>query len=175
MPKSDELRSFYRPHKRTPYTGELVNSTTGELFTPPRRVKQSFVAECDINNILKQYSATGQLRHISAKAEQGQYLDLPDDLDFQSSMNIVKAGEVAFASLPAKTRDRFGNDPANFLLFMADPENQDEAIKLGLATRRPDPTPEAGTGGGASKPPQAPSAPPATPPEPEGSGNAPRA
>ena len=168
-----KLRSAYVPHARVSFTGELFNHRTGEFFKPPSRVKQSHVAECDINNILKQYSATGQLKHINAKAQMGAYRDLPDDLDFQTSLNIVRAGEVAFASLPAKTRDRFGNDPAEFLLFMADPANQDEAIKLGLATRRPDATPTPDNGGAGGKTPPAVTAPPAAPPEPEGSKKAP--
>lgn len=144
-----ELHSFYRPHKRVRYTGQLVNPVTGECFVPERRVKQSFVAECDINNIIKQYSQTGQIKHMSQKAAEGAYMDLPDDLDFQESMNIVKAGEAAFATLPSHVRDRFGNSPAAFLEFMADPDNQEEAIKLGLATRRLAP----GTDGGGDKPP----------------------
>lgn len=131
--------SFYRPHARVQYTGELVNHVTGEVFTPPRRVKQSFVAECDINNILKQYSKTGQIKHISAKAAQGAYVDLPDEADFQTALNTVRQAELSFSTLPAKVRDRFGNDPAQFLSFIADPENQDEAVKLGLMTARPVP------------------------------------
>lgn len=124
----------YRPHSRVTFNNELVNPFNGEITNPPSMTKQSFVAECDINNILKQYQTTGQLRHISARAAQGAYVDLPDDIDFQSALNTVLEGQNAFASLPAKLRARFGNDPANFLLFMADPSNQDEAIKLGLAS-----------------------------------------
>jgi phage internal scaffolding protein len=152
----------------------LVNHKTGEVYTPERRVKQSFVDECDINNILKQYSATGQLKHIAGNAAQGAYMDLPDDVDYQVSQNVIIEANRAFASLPAKTRDRFGNDPGEFLAFMADPANQDEAIKLGLATRKVE-APEPGTGDGAQKPPQAPSAPPAAPLEPDGSKPAPKA
>jgi len=131
------LQCFFRPHQSVRYTGELVNPTTGEVYTPPRRVKQSFVAECDINNILKQYSATGQLKHISANAQKGAYLDLPDDLDYQAAVQIQMDATKAFASLPSKTRDRFENDPSQFLAFMADSANSDEAVKLGLAIARP--------------------------------------
>lgn len=132
-----ELRDFYRPHQRVYAQNRLLNHITGELVEPERRVKQSFVAECDINNILKQYSATGQLRHISANFQQGAYQDLPDNLDFQEALNIVKEGEIAFASLPSKTRDRFQNDPSSFLEFLNNPENRDEAVKLGLVKSSP--------------------------------------
>lgn len=164
-----DLRSFYVPHDRVTYDGKLENPTTGEVYTPERRVKQSFLEECDINRILKQYSVTGQVRHISAKAELGAYLDLPEPVDYQESLHIVQEAGKAFGTLPSKTRERFGNDPQEFLAFMSDPGNQDEAIRLGLATRRPEPAPAPGDAGGAQKPPQAPSAPPAPPQEPEGS------
>ncbi|WNK13452.1 MAG: internal scaffolding protein [Microvirus sp.] len=140
------VRSFYRVHDRlkTAFSGELLNPRTGEFYRPVDRTKQSFVAECDINNILKQFKATGMLTHVSAKAAQGQYIDLPDDSDFQSALHTVKQGADAFASLPSKLRTRFENDPAKFLEFMADPKNQDEAIALGLATdNRPPAPPEA--------------------------------
>lgn len=131
--------SFYCPHERVGFDGTLTDPVTGEVTRPPARVKQSFVPECDINNILKQYRVTGQLRHISARAAQGAYQDLPDPMEFQESMNLIIAAEQSFASLPSRVRDRFGNDPGQFLAFMGDPANQDEMIKLGLATRIPDP------------------------------------
>lgn len=146
---------FHRQHDRhaTAYTGELVDHRTGVIFTPPSRTKQSFVAECDINNILKQYKATGMIRHMSAKAASGVYADLPDEIDFQQSMNIVQQGERAFASLPSKVRSRFHNNPTEFLEFMGNPENVDEAVKLGLATKK--------------EPPPKPPAQPSGPPEPK--------
>ncbi|AXH76089.1 MAG: internal scaffolding protein [Microviridae sp.] len=168
--KTREPRSFYVPHARVQFTGELVDHRTGEVYTPPRRVKQSFVAECDINTILKQFSSTGQLTHVRANSAAGHYANLPDNIDFQESMNIIKQSETAFASLPARVRDRFGNDPAAFLEFMADPNNQDEAIRLGLMTKRPEP--EAAPSGGGNRPPEPPQATttaPAAPEPPKGS------
>lgn len=134
-----KLRSFYVPHERVQYTGELYDENTGEYFIPERRVKQSFKDECDINNIIKSYSQTGQIRHINAKAAQGTYEDLPEPMDLQEALNTVRDANTAFASLPSQVRDRFQNDPGQFLAFMQDPANQDEMIKLGLAkdTRPP--------------------------------------
>jgi len=124
----------YRPHvrARTWFTGEIVDPKTGELVKLPSMTKQEFVDQCDINNILKQFKMTGMVTHISAKAAQGEYLDLPDDVDFQTSLNIVHQAEAAFATLPSKIRTRFENDPAQFLAFMADPKNMAEASQLGL-------------------------------------------
>lgn len=156
-----KLRSFYVPHERVQYTGELYDENTGEYFIPERRVKQSFKDECDINNIIKSYSQTGQIRHINAKAAQGTYEDLPEPMDLQEALNTVRDANTAFASLPSQVRDRFQNDPGQFLAFMQDPANQDEMIRLGLATRRPE---SGGGNGGTPPPPAPPPAPPAAPP-----------
>lgn len=138
----EAAQDFYKPHPRVDYDGTLYNPHTGEFFTPPDRTKQAFKDECDINNILKQYKATGQLTHVRSHAQQGKYDNLPDEVDFQTSLNTVIAAERAFSSLPSKLRNRFHNDPVEFLEFMSDPANQDEAIELGLATdARPKETP----------------------------------
>lgn len=128
---------FYRPNRKAvdydgidPQTGEIMMSMT----------KQSEMDACDINNILKQYSPAGLQQLIAENQARGQYADLPDEVDYQSALNTVLEGQVAFASLPSKTRERFHNSPAEFLEFLANPSNQDEAIKLGLATdNRPAP------------------------------------
>lgn len=160
------MNSFYRPHDRlaTSWKNELVDDATGEVTYPPSMTKQSFADQCDINKILKQYKMTGQIRHISAKAAIGSYEDLPEPQDFQEAMNLVIASEKSFATLPSHVRARFGNDPAQFLGFMADPSNQDEIIKLGLA-RDSRPQPQAQAQAPASEgSPKAPSPEPTNPP-----------
>ena len=132
-------RSAYVPHARVTEDNIQVDPVTGEVSVMPTMTKQSFKAECDINNILKQYRVTGQIAHISANARQGAYEDLPDPVDFQDAMNLVLEAQNSFASLPSKTRDRFGNDPAEFLAFMSDPANASEIEALGLTTPRPAP------------------------------------
>lgn len=124
--------TFYRPHERVQYTGELVNPHSGEVTVPPSMTKQEFVRECDINNVIKQYKSHGMISHINAKAAQGAYTDLPDSVDFQESLHTIMVAENAFMTLPAKVRDRFGQDPAEFLAFLSNPENADEARKLGI-------------------------------------------
>lgn len=127
------INGHYRPHKRMQERGEILNHVTGELFQPPSLTKQEFQRECDINNIIKHFGTTGMFNHVNARAAQGAYQDLPDAVDFQESLHTIKAAEDAFMTLPAKVRDRFGQDPAEFLAFMADPANLEEIRKLGLA------------------------------------------
>lgn len=154
--------SFYRPHKRVTFNNELVNHVTGEVTFPVTRTKQEFKDQCDINNILKQFKLTGQIQHINKQASMGRFEDLPDEVDFQTSLNTIRDAERAFEALPSKVRERFGNEATKFLAFLADPENRDEAQRLGLLKKpeadpvSPPPPPT---------PPKDPVAPPSDPPQ----------
>lgn len=141
LKKLPDVIGFYMPgDRRDDWTGFVLDPKTGELVKEPSMTKQSFVAECDINNIVRAFTETGQVAHVNEKAAMGAFVDLPDTVDFQQAIEIARAGETAFMALPAQMRARFGNDPAQFLDFVADPANQDELIKLGLATdTRPPP------------------------------------
>jgi len=125
----------YRPHARVQEDGSVFNRFTGEYEFPPSRTKQSHLQECDVNNIIKQFSVTGQIAHINAKAALGAYVDLPDEMDFQAAQNTVIEANKAFMTLPAKVRERFANQPAEFLAFLNDPANRGEAIQMGLIPR----------------------------------------
>lgn len=135
---------WYQPHDRSSdYTGDLVHPITGEVYHPPSMTKQEFVHECDINNIIREYTQSGQITHISAKAAQGAFIDLPGPMDFQEAVHTVMQAQDAFAALPSGVRNRFENDPQQFLDFVSNPANADELVTLGLATpRAPAPSPE---------------------------------
>jgi len=135
--------ALYRPHARVTEDGEIVNHITGEVSRPPSMTKQEFAKECDINNIIKAFSITGQFNHISAKAASGAFIDLPDKIDLQTSLSIIEEANAAFGSLPAHVRDRFHNDPANFLEFSYKLENLPEMRKMGLAPEAPPEPPKA--------------------------------
>lgn len=136
---------FYRPsadeaRKRTNF--DNVDPETGEVL--PSMTRQSEMAGCDIHNILKQFSQRGFEELVRENAARGQYLDLTELPDYQDALDIVIRADNAFAALPSQIRDRFANDPARFIQFLSDPANQDEAIRLGLATdNRPPPPPPA--------------------------------
>lgn len=101
-----------------------------QTFPPGTRVKQSFKAECDINNILSKYKATGIITHVK---ENGQYIDCPSGLDYQEAQNLVLEANQTFSELPAAVRQEFNNDPSQFLAFVENPENVERMQELGLA------------------------------------------
>lgn len=96
------------------------------------RTKQEFVAEADINNIIKRYRVTGLMRQLPREPMFGDFTNIPS---YQESLNVVIRGQEAFARLPSDLRTRFNNDPSEFLAFMANPDNRDEIYELGLAKR----------------------------------------
>jgi len=51
-------------------------------------------------------------------------------------MDAVNQAQASFQAQPATIRDRFRNNPAEFIKFVQDPQNQEELIKLGLASRK---------------------------------------
>lgn len=100
------------------------------VFDPRKdRTKQSFKDECDINNIMRRYAATGQVDHVSARTPL--YGEIPA-LDFQAAMALVVEAREQFALLSSEVRDRFSNDPARLLGFLEDPANRAEGERLGL-------------------------------------------
>lgn len=98
-------------------------------------VQQNLSAETDINNIMAKYAKTGQFHHVTPMAaEYGDFSNVPD---YKTAMEHIMASNELFMELPAKVRDRFGNDPANFIEFATDAENIEELRKLGLAPAAP--------------------------------------
>ncbi len=94
------------------------------------RTQQHFKEECDIHTIVDRYKRTNQL---PMPTHMGTYGDFSDINDYQSArLRLIEADEL-FMEFPAEIRTRkFHNDPAEFIAFVQDPDNQAEAIELGL-------------------------------------------
>ena len=116
---------------------DLSGLDDGLTFTDPSHTQQHFRDECDINEILMRYSKTGVLPHVNPSPPE--YRDLAQELDYHQAMTFLVHAQDQFNELPARTRARFGNDPGQLLEFLQDPENTDEAVKLGLIPPLGDP------------------------------------
>lgn len=121
---------------RSAYTfdANAVSNETGVDCGEDTPTQQSFKDECDINVMLVKFSVTGQLPD---NVRVPQYIDFEETFDFHSSMNVIRAAQESFAAMPADVRERFNNDPGKFLEFANDASNYDEAVKMGLAIKRP--------------------------------------
>lgn len=107
----------------------------GLEFTEPSMTEQHFKDECDINNIVAQYQQTGVLPQGDRQPLFGDFADFPQDL--QSSQAYFDDAHERFMQLPATLRKEFDNDPVKLLQFVADDNNRDRAIELGLIERPP--------------------------------------
>jgi phage internal scaffolding protein len=119
------------PFLRTPYNydRDIASNESGLECLDPTMAQQQFREECDINTIMERFGRTGEL---IAPVRMPQYGDFDGVNDYHSAMNAIVEAQSAFDSLPAKVRARFGNDPAEFLDFVYNEENREEAIRLGL-------------------------------------------
>lgn len=155
-PGGGSLRSSISPSFKTAYGPKLR-----VRYQPPSAVgltKQSFKAECDINNIMARYLKTGVLEHVRTAV--GAYLDVTG-ADFQSAQNLVAGAKSMFHMLPSAIRTKFDNNPAEFLKYMENPANAPEARELGLLPALDDPSYPPSEGSASAQPagsPQAPAA-----------------
>lgn len=117
------LRSMFN------YDVDAASVETGLVCADPSMAQQQFRDECDINVILERFNVTGQLPVVPLNPEFGDFTGV---YDYQSALNAVMAAEESFDALPARVRERFGNDPAAFVDFCLDESNREEIRQLGL-------------------------------------------
>lgn len=139
------LRDFYVPHDPVYVPGFEPGSE------PKSMTRQEFAAECDINNIMKQYD--GQWPPLPP-FDESQYQDLTDmPSDLMGAMEYHKRAEEAFMRLPAAVRREFENSPISFVDFAVDPKNIEQMRAWGLAPPKESPpvsggAAPSGSGGG---------------------------
>lgn len=118
---------------------------TGLACKDESLTQQQYLEESNINFIAHRFGLTGELptpRDFSAI--QGDF----EDFDLQTALNQIRRAEETFMEYPATLRAQFDNDPRKFVEFFQDPDNTQKAVKMGLATIRPQPqgeTDEPGT------------------------------
>lgn len=97
------------------------------------RTRQSERDACDVNKIMARFEKTGLL---PVDGRDAYFANVSQMGDFREAMEHVRLGERFFSQMPAAVRSRFDNDPAAFLDFVADPENEAELRSMGLLERR---------------------------------------
>lgn len=113
---------------------DKIDCSKDEVLT-----QQSAKDECDINKIVERAKRGAEIPFRDREPIYGDFTQIPTDL--RQCLVEVKKAETAFMSLDAHVRARFSNDPVLLLDFLNNPQNRDEAIKLGLVAA-PEPTEE---------------------------------
>lgn len=104
--------------------------SVGLEFNEPSMTEQHFKDECDINNIIAQYEATGVMPQGDRKPMFGDFDKFPQDL--MSSRQMFDEATARFMELPSRLRKQFDNDPTKLLGWLQDPSNYEQAVEYGL-------------------------------------------
>lgn len=118
----------------------VTGAKDGITFTQPSATMQNFKDDADINCIISRFETTGVLVDPTVPVNRvpnfGDFSELPS---FQEAQNVMVAANNAFNALPAKIRERFGNDPATYFSFVQGlKEGSDEyveAVRLGIVNK----------------------------------------
>jgi len=106
------------------------------------RAKQADKEACDINNIVRRNLESG---YLPQTRQVPQFMDISEMTNLQDALEVVRVAGEFFMSLPSRTREAFGNDPAVFVEASQDPRAFPLFQRLGLAPK--DEAPPATTGG----------------------------
>lgn len=108
-----------------------TGSHTGLFFVEPSCTSQSYAEDVNIHNIFKR--GMNAIPSNSRKPIYG--VDLCSVPDYQKSLQIVADAKNQFAIMPPELREKFHNNPEEFLAFVSDKDkNYDEGLKLGIFT-----------------------------------------
>lgn len=121
------------------YDADAVSTENALINIDESLTHQEFKDECDINTIIDRFGIGENPITEQKWVTNVDIADAPDD--YMSVMNQLNEARDQFMSLPAKVRTQFENDPAKFVDFVSNSDNVDDMIRMGLATKRPDPTP----------------------------------
>lgn len=116
------------------YDVDAVSRETAWSSSEPTRTQQQFKDEVDINNIARQFGITGRLPE---NVRMPTFEDFSDVVDYQTALNAARRASQSFMEMPANVRERFRNDPQQFLEFCSNDANRQEAISLGLIPSPP--------------------------------------
>lgn len=101
---ADEMLSNeYPPFFKTPYNHDTLAEAykSAIYFTEPSLTQQHERESCDINEIVRKFG----IRDLAQRG--GQFLDIPEDLDLQTTTHQVREAKQAWEALPANIRMHF--------------------------------------------------------------------
>lgn len=95
---------------------------------------QSPAEEVDINRIV---SKIQKGKPVLVSNGEPFYGDVSEFKGLAESFQMIQDSEDLFMQYPADIREKFGNDPVQFVEFLEDPNNYEDALKMGLVKPRP--------------------------------------
>lgn len=112
------------------YTGYNRPPRAGYACTGASMAAQEFKTDCDINHIVKRAQRTGTLPIVPREMVYGEEDETVGDL--RAKMDLINDIRRHFETLPSDVRLRFNNDALAYNAWVVNPDNYNEAVKLGL-------------------------------------------
>lgn len=102
----------------------------------PSLTQQQFTEDADINTIAHRFG----LNQIPvAPVDPAAFRDTTGDPDLAQILSAQNEARENFMALPAKLRRRFHDSPRELWDFVMDPENAEEAVRLGILRKPAEP------------------------------------
>lgn len=119
------------PFIRSPYNYDMAQAgdESGLECKDKSHTQQHMADECDINKLVERFVVTGEMPQLKLPPLQGDFTQAPT---YQEALNLMIEANKSFMELPAKVRNRFENDPAQFVDFVSNEGNRDEMRAMGL-------------------------------------------
>lgn len=130
MPKHDYPTGpiVWRTGNDSPADNERHGLAAAIKCDDPSLTVQSFTEDANINVLARRFGITD----IPFAPVSQEVIDLTNPPDLRDILEARRAAADHFSSLPMKLRKRFRNSPEELWDFLHDPENRDEAVRLGL-------------------------------------------
>jgi len=104
-------------------------------------VQQQFIDEVDINTIVRRFGLT---REMPSGVEGGVYGDFTGISDYESALAAVERAQEGFMTLDPEVREKFANDPGQYLAHVAG--MSDEELEVASGRKQPEVAPVIDTG-----------------------------
>lgn len=115
------------------YDRNQVSDDTATLNMEPSLTRQEFANDADINVLVERMMRGEDIPTNTTPPKDGDFSELPD---FTAATQMIRQAQQVFDALPARIRSRFQNEPQKYIDFFHDPDNYDEALKMGLVKPR---------------------------------------
>lgn len=130
----NSLRGINWRHQGDPVQDRITQEACITYFEDESLTQQHFTEEADLNVLAKRFGLDKGPLPV-APADPRYYGDMSNIPDLRTVLDIAHDAREKFAALPAKLRARFNNQASQLWDFVNDPENADEAVRLGLLAR----------------------------------------
>lgn len=129
---------FQWRHQYEEKADEYERQQTDIVCNDPTLTQQQYKDDADLNVIVKRFGITDGAIPVPAQ-DPKYYGDFSDATDFRGALDRTRDALDRFDALPAEIRKQFDNDPVALYHWVSDPQNAEDAVKLGLLSKR---TPE---------------------------------